>query len=61
MCIINKYGLENVSIFVKKKKKKKKKLKNNKKTKKKKNYRFEGISKTDNIQFGELSYYFEIN
>ena len=49
MCIINKYGLENVSIFVKKKKKKKK-IKNDKdRIEKLTSYRFEGISKTDNI------------
>ena len=61
MCIINKYGLENVSIFVKKKKKKKKSQNDQDSIEKLTSYRFEGISKTDNIQFGELSYYFEIN
>ena len=50
MCIINKYGLENVSIFVKKKKKKKKKSQNDQDSiEKLTSYRFEGISKTDNI------------
>ena len=47
MCIINKYGLENVSIFVKKKKKKKKNDQDS--IEKLTSYRFEGISKTDNI------------
>ena len=47
MCIINKYGLENVSIFVKKKKKK---MQNDQDSIEKLiSYRFEGISKTDNI------------
>ena len=46
MCIINKYGLENVSIFVKKKKK----MQNDQDSIEKLiSYRFEGISKTDNI------------
>ena len=47
MCIIIKYGLENVSIFVKKKKKK---MQNDQDSIEKLiSYRFEGISKTDNI------------
>ena len=46
MGIINKYGLENVSIFVKKKKK----MQNDQDSIEKLiSYRFEGISKTDNI------------
>ena len=49
MCIINKYGLENVSIFVKKKKKKKKSQNYQDSIEKLISYRFEGISKTDNI------------
>ena len=48
MCIIIKYGLENVSIFVKKKKKKK--MQNYQDSIEKIiSYRFEGISKNDNI------------